>query len=492
MDPSDLKKRTLHSVLWTVARIGSANLLGSVVFFALARILSPAEFGTYALAGVMLEFFRIAATAGLEEAVTQVRVLDEELAAAAFWANVALSVAAAGAMWAIARPYARLIGSTDLAAVLQSLSVLVPIYALGGMHVMRKLREFGHRSIAGLTLATNLVGGGGAILAALHGWGVWSLVVQAFITEILGLAFKWRAFPWCPRPRFSLRRLHEIGGFGTGITLALLLRMMLARVQDVIIGAFLNTAAVGVYRVAWRILELISQLTVHPVMTVSLITLARLQDDRKAFANAYGRMLGLAAMFALPAITGFGMLSNDVIALLFGPQWAGAAPIATILSLMATPYLLSFFVAPTLSAAGRSRASVEVAGVQFVVSGAMSLIAAPFGLAAVAISFVFQAYVNLPYQLHVLRRETGITAAIVARSVLPSIWGSLFMAAVLFAFRFATPFGPAHLLSLTIGVVVGVIAYLVGLALFGGGFLTSQYRAIRPLLMPAAGSSGTG
>src|SRR5271166_1377356 len=366
MEVSELKKKTFHSVLWTVARIGSSNVLTFIVFFVLARILKPAEFGVYALAGVFVEFGRTLSTARLEEAVTQNKHLDDELATSAFWANLAFACLVAATMWGLAPLYGDAIGEPMVGPILQWLSVVVPISALGGIHMARKLRDFGHRSVAARTIASGLLGGGGGIFAALHGFGVWSLLIQAGVNEVVGVLFAWHAFPWVPRPRVALSRLKEVWGFSASLTLALLLRLMVARVQDLIIGIALGAAAVGTYRIAWRILELISQITIFPVMTVSLVTLARLQDDAAQFASAYGRMLGLTALFTIPAMFGFGLLSNDVIIALFGERWAASAPIATILGFMAVPFLLSFFVGPMLAAAGRSRASAEVAIVQFV------------------------------------------------------------------------------------------------------------------------------
>src|SRR4051794_23939381 len=99
MERSDLKRKTFHSVLWTIARIGSTNVLTFVVFSVLARTLSPAQFGIFALASVCIEFSKTLSTGGLQEVVFQNRELDEELAASIFWASLALSVLVGGVFW---------------------------------------------------------------------------------------------------------------------------------------------------------------------------------------------------------------------------------------------------------------------------------------------------------------------------------------------------------------------------------------------------------
>ena len=103
---------------------------------------------------------------------------------------------------------------------------------------------------------------------------------------------------------------------------------LITRIQDVVIGRYISVDAVGTYRVAWRMIDLIAQTTVQPVVSVAFVTLAHLQNERERFRNALLRMVGLAALVTLPAITGFGALAGDIIPLLFGAKWASSAAIA--------------------------------------------------------------------------------------------------------------------------------------------------------------------
>ena len=60
---------------------------------------------------------------------------------------------------------------------------------------------------------------------------------------------------------------------------------MLVRLQDLVVGRMIGVAAVGVYRTAWRTVDLISQAAILPFSQVSLTVLARLQDDLPAFCQ---------------------------------------------------------------------------------------------------------------------------------------------------------------------------------------------------------------
>lgn len=493
MEISELKRRTFHSVLWTAARIGLGNVLSFVVFWVLARVLNPTTFGVFVLASVILELAKIISAAGLGDALVQVASLDEELADSAFWANLAFGTLVGAIMGLLAPTFAHLVGEPEVRKVLECLSALVPVSSLGAMHIARTLREFGHRSVAARAVASGAIGGGAAIIAAVQGFGVWSLVVQIMVSDVVGTLLAWNNFPWVPRLRLRWSRLAEIAGFSGNMMLTQLLFALLVRAQDLIIGTFLTAAAVGTYRIAWRMLELITQATLFPITTVSNVTLARLQHDRTGFANAYGRMLGLAALLTLPAIFGFGVLSDSIIVTLFGAKWAASAFIAKILALMAPAYILNFFMGPAMAAAGRSRASLRVSCLEVTTALLMSAACAPFGLTAATLGYVLSPYVTMPYRMLVLKREIGIGSSIIMRNMLPPLLASAFMViCLLIAVPVMNQYQGSRVLHLAMAIAVGAVAYAAGLLIFGFRFVALQYSAIRPLLMPIATAPTSG
>ena len=195
MESTELKTRTLYAVLWAVVRIGASNVLGFVLFMVLARVLSPRDFGVFALAILVVDVAKVVAAAGLGDAVTRDEADDEILADTTFWAGVCMGCIAGGLAWVLAPLYARLIGQPELTAALHCLALLVPIAALGNIHTARKLRAFGHKSLAARTVACSSLGGAAAVAAAVAGLGVWSLIIQAAIVEIVGTVFPGRVIP---------------------------------------------------------------------------------------------------------------------------------------------------------------------------------------------------------------------------------------------------------------------------------------------------------
>ena len=482
MESFELKHKTLHAVFWGLVRIGTSNVLGFVVFTTLARILSPHDFGLFALAMLVVDLARIVSTAGLSDSILRDKHKDEVLADTAFWANLGLGCIVGIAAWVLAPLYALAIEEPDITPILRWLAALVPLSALSGIHTARKLQEFGHKAVAVRVMTGSALGGVFAVGAAISGFGIWSLVIQTAVVDVTGIIFAWWTYPWWPRRRFDLQRLRAIWSFSGTMMLTQVLGLLLARVQDLVIGRFISVAAVGNYRIAWRMIDLILQTTIHPLVGVSFVTLSHLQDDRERFRTAYLRMLGMGALLTFPALSGFGVLSSEIVVLLFGPQWAASADVAKVLTLMAIPLCMNLFLFPALAAIGRSRSIAKSSAVQTLATLGLSLLAAPFGVYWVAAAYVLRTYLTMPYHLALFKRDTEIGILQMLRAIMPPFIASQVMVAVLWLaapfLRHLLGYGIVYLLS---AILLGCAVFVAGLLIFSAAYVRSNVRALRSL-----------
>lgn len=474
----ELKSRTLSSILWSVLRVAWSSLATFLIFVVLARLLRPEDFGVFALASLFFEVGRIIANGGLPDAVMREHTLDEELADTAFWANLAFSVLIAAAVFLLAPLYERWTQMPGVGDLLRWLSLLMPVAALGGIHTARIAREFGHRSMAKQTLVVSTVAGLAAVSAAYLGFGVQSLLVQAVLTNVLGALLAWHYLRWTPRWRFSFARLRQVISFSAGMMATQLLWVLMVRVQDLFISRVHGAAAVGQYRVAWRTIELIGQVVLAPIGSVSLITLSKLQHQPEAFASAYRRLIGGAALIGFPLLFGFGVIADEMIAHIFGPQWAGTGAIAEVLVFMAVPFVLNYISGPALAAINRSWTVLAVSALQLVCTVLLTWIAVPYGLAAVALAYVFRAYLTAPVQQLALCRGVGTSVASSLSSLSAPLMLSLVMAAAVWI---AKPYLAAELGH---GTALVVACVLLGTTLYGLGIAAVARTLIAPYLEP--------
>ncbi|CCM74385.1 lipopolysaccharide biosynthesis protein [Rhizobium mesoamericanum] len=465
---ADLKKKTALSVLWSVIRVAWSTIATFVIFVILARILGPGDFGTFALASLFVEIGRVLAYAGLGDAVTRQLDLDEELADTAFWATIAFSAIVALLVFFFAPYYGNLVRDPSVSGILRWLAPLLPISSLAVIHNARLAREFGHKSLAGQAIAASLLSGITAVVCAFLGWGVWALVAQTAVNAAVTVLLGWFYYPWMPKFRFNLTMFRSVFLFSISLVVTQLMWMLLARVQDIFISRWFGPIEVGRYRIAWRLIELIGQAVLAPIGSVSLVTLSRLQKDATAFRNAYNKIVGAAALGTIPLLLGFGALSNDMIALLFGNKWGNAGDIATVLVLMAVPFVMNFFASSALSAVNRAESILSVAALQLVTTLILTWLLVPYGVVAVAAGYTLRAWLTMPYQQYVLARYAHIDAKSTLKAVALPFCGAALMAVCVWL---AHPVILAHVqnrwLALGLSIGLGGVIYLAFLPIFG-------------------------
>ncbi|KWV55788.1 teichoic acid transporter [Rhizobium altiplani] len=481
---AELKKKTALSVLWSVIRVAWSTIATFVIFVILARILGPGDFGTFALASLFVEIGRVLAYAGLGDAVTRQLDLDEELADTAFWATIAFSAIVASLVFFFAPYYGDLVRDPSVSGILRWLAPLLPISSLAVIHNARLAREFGHKSLAGQAIAASLLSGITAVVCAFLGWGVWALVAQTAVNAAVTVLLGWFYYPWMPKFRFNVPMFRSVFLFSISLVVTQLMWMLLARVQDIFISRWFGPVEVGRYRIAWRLIELIGQAVLAPIGSVSLVTLSRLQNDHTAFRNAYNKIVGAAALGTIPLLLGFGALSNDMIALLFGNKWGNAGDIATVLVLMAVPFVTNFFASSALSAVNRAESILSVAALQLVTTLILTWLLVPYGVVAVAAGYTLRAWLTMPYQQYVLQRYAHIESKSTLKAVALPFCGATLMAVCVW---FAHPVIVEHIqnrwLALGLSIGLGGLIYLAFLPIFGRSVIR-PYIALAMSLNP--------
>ena len=406
-DPK-LKRQTLRSIFWTMGQAAGDQLFSFFVFVMLARLLDKPAIGTFAIAFVFMDVGRNLATAGVSQAIARAKSLTERELDTIFWTNCFLAAAYALVIVLAAPMAERLFDAPQLAAVLTWLAIPVILSGAGNTHMALRLREFGHKTLAYRSVLAGLLGGICAVVAALLGAGIWALVLQRVVREIVCTALAWSSYRWRPGIAFDFAEARRYLKNGIDLGLAQVVTLLSFRAQDLGIARVLGPATLSSYRVAWRCAELIGPQIVGPFGTVALQTFSRLQDHREDLRKAYVSMLQQCALVSVPALVGYAVAGPWLVPALFGPQWRDAGMIAPMLLPLALPFTLSGFMLALLAAKGRIRWQRHFALLDLATTILVTALTVSNGLKWVALGYSIRSVLLMPLQLHLIWRVSGI------------------------------------------------------------------------------------
>jgi O-antigen/teichoic acid export membrane protein len=485
---TSLKASVAKAAFWSSFRVGWAQIFGLIVFSLLVRMLGPKEFGLFALSITMIELLRPICSAGLAEAIQREDQPNDEVRDTAFWISLGSSLFVGLIIILLAQAYAHIIRDESVVLPMIALTSTLVISALGRVHTAFQLKNFEHKSVTFQSLCASSIAGAVAVILAFNGAGVWALVAQSIINEVLMVIFAWSINRWLPKFRFDKVLAKRILNFSSGMVFTQIIWSGLARVPDLVIGRAVGVEAVGVYRIAWRLVDLLGQTILTPLSSVTYIALAKSQFDAEKFEAVYLRVIGLAVIATVPVIVGFGLIAPELLPLLFGPKSVDSILIAQILSLSAPAFVMNYFISSALGAKGFSNIMTRIALVQLVSTLLISIVAAPYGLAAITAAYVIRGYLTLPFQQFMLQKYAGVSYRKILRCTFPSIIAAIIMVMVMLFFR------TTNIVSnLNVGIIIGSYIFIGATIYIGTLFVTSrstmnaQYDFIRSLILDLKG-----
>lgn len=330
-----------------VVRLG----LGFVASLLIARALGPTDFGVYAVLAASVGIVGTIAEGGLTEAaVLRISSANAELAqlrASAFvWLRVGVAAAVVGVGCVLAEPIAQhLLTSVDSGLLRWALLGIVATAASGALSaVLQAVGRFGRMSSltvinTGLTavLAAGLIAIGRLDLVS-------ALVVLGIGTSLVTFAMAARMLPtgW----RFSLPsgehlRHEAVALFHTGrwLWLASLFAMLTANAEVLLLNRWAALPLVGVYALA---LNLASKADVANQSLYTVLLPGVSGGPPRGYLRR-GLVRSAAICVGLVVLVPF---AEPLIVVLYGPNFAGAAPFLqlllgiAILDVLLTPFLL--------------------------------------------------------------------------------------------------------------------------------------------------------
>lgn len=301
------------------------NIGGAVL---LARLLTPSEFGFFAVVTFFLAFLVSFGDAGLAASMVREDVEPSESDYSAVFTFQLLLVTLVAGLFllfspVLVRAYA-LPASDELAFQVLSLTVLVTVLMVVPMIRLERSLQF--NKIAGLEVLQALVFNGFAVGFAYLDYGALSFAIALLLRAVVGALGVFALRPWVPKMQWDFRCIKSRIRFGLHYQGVKVVSLFKDSVSPVVIGLLIGTDAVGYLN--WA-----NMVAAYPVMALFVLqriympTFSKLQYDRVALGQLLEKVIwgtnAVAAPLAIIALC----LATPITSIVFGEQWLKALPV---------------------------------------------------------------------------------------------------------------------------------------------------------------------
>jgi PST family polysaccharide transporter len=484
---AELQRKAARGVPWAVLTYGGNKVVSLATTVALARLLSPDDFGLMTAALLVIGATTLVSSLG----VANVLVTRPEHSAADRQTVMALLLATgagSAALLVVGAPVlADVFRAPALTGVLRAMSVTVILNAVSWLYEMLLMQEFKFRLRFLAMLAQTVVNSVVALTLAGLGAGVWSLVAGALASSITYFAMLARLRGELIRPRIERPRARSIIKDGRGFVLQGASTFVQYNADYVAVGNVLGPRALGVYGVAYRLGELPFWAVADPVAKVTFPTFAQMHHAGLDFRPAFLSSLRMVMLVATPAAVVLSGAAGPLVDVVFGDAWAAAVGPLSVLGIWAAARPAEVIISWLLNAVGEAAVLgwVSVALLPPLVL-ALFLVVPVWGVTGVAWVVLGHVVTLLLVLVVVVERRAGVTARAQAAALWPILAAGTLGWCTTRAV--ATAFDQLPILALALSAVGGLLVYGLTILVTDADLVRATARQLRT----AAGRPATG
>jgi O-antigen/teichoic acid export membrane protein len=329
---TDLRGRSVRGGTATMVTQGCKFVLqiGSTV--ALARLLTPQDYGLVGMVTVVTNFVSMFKDMGLSMATIQVPEINHRQISTLFWINVAISIAVVLLTVAIAPVIAWFYSEPRLVLITIVLASGIFFSGLGVQHGALLKRQMRFTALAAIDITSMLVSVAAAMVLAWYGFGYWALVFMTLALTIMTSLGVWVMCGWRPGSPVRHSGVRSMLAFGGNLTGFNILNYFVLNLDNVLIGRFWGAQQLGLYAKGYQLLLLPTQQINAPISNVVIPALSRLQLDPDQYRNYYLKAILLVTTFSMPIVAFLFVVADKAILTVLGEQWVDVVPIFRLLA----------------------------------------------------------------------------------------------------------------------------------------------------------------
>ena len=460
-------------------------LIQMVVSIIVARQLMPEDFGIMAI----LTFFTSVALAIVDSGFSQTLIRkqnpsDEEYKSVLGF-NVAVSLILYAVLLVITPSIANFYGHSVIAKIAPVLFLVLPINSLCVVQTVMFTKEFRFALLSKIVFFSSLVSGIVAVVMAVAGCGIWSLVAQRLLMMgIKAIAF-WAIRRWRTDARFSIATIRAMMPFSLRLLATDLIASIYNNVAQLFIGKMHSTTTLGYYSQAQKLKELPVTSTVQAVQGVTYPALSELNDDNVKFGDGYERIARMLGFVVFPVMLGFVAIAEDIFMLLLGEKWMPTVPYFEVLALSGLFYPLAVVAYNVLKVRSDGRIIIRLEVVKRIIMTVVLCYTIPRGVMAVAWGMTLMAGVEFVLNSAVAVRLAKIGAVRLVGALLPSFAIAVAMYfAIMLIMPYIADMGVA--LRLLCEILCGGVVYLLLALIFRLKALKEGVQLLQSLLIKSA------
>lgn len=419
--------KMFKGIAWSAIERLSIQTIQFFIQIALARILTPAEYGVIGILYVFIAICFVFIDSGFTKALIQKKNRTQEDISTVFWFNIILSIVAYLILFFIAPIISDFYEIKELSILLRVLSFSLILNALFTVPVTLYTIKMDFKTLTKINFFAAVISGSIAYSMALKGYGVWALVGLTISRSLISLILTWFMISWKPIWVFSKNSLKELFSFGSNLLVSSLLNVTVNKAYELVIPKTNSIQDLGYYTRGTQFTDSVFAIINAIFERVLLPGLTEVQDQIELLTIHTRSIIKSASLFVVPIFLYLAVIAEPLIRMLIGEKWLPAVPIMQIFCLARLITIISSININLLYVIGRSDLALKQQYIKIAVRVVFLLIAINYGIFYIALAELASTIVHFGINTYYPGKIMKYGASKQVKDILPILVATIFM-----------------------------------------------------------------
>jgi len=421
-----------HGAVWLFIGNTGSQALTFLFGIVLARLLAPSDFGMLITISVFTGLAGFISGGGMGQALVRAKEVTKKDYDITFTLQIIIGCLIYASFFFTAPWFAKWYNTplyADLLRVSALSFIFRPFVNLPSSILHREMR---FKAGSGVRIATLLLSSTVSIAMAYKDYGVWSLIAGGIVGSAASAILFSSLAKWRPGWSLDFSRGRDIARYGFMVSANDIVIYLRSQSSNFVLSRTLGPASVGLFNKA-------DSLSSIPFVTISgsvydplFRSLAKSSDNADLVKYLYLRSIKLICIYTFPAYVLLYWLADELIHVLYGAKWAGAAAPLSILVIAGFFMSISHPAGAVLSALNKLRQELFVSLISFATVIAGLAISIKYGITGVAWAMVVSYAATSFHMSLAASKAANIRLADISRAVLPAVYQGCAIFLVLF------------------------------------------------------------
>lgn len=431
---------------------------GFIITLVLARILTPADYGLVNMIYIFTVLGTVLLDGGFGQALIQRKNVTRLDASSVFYINLTLSIIIYLVLYFTAPLIASFYKQPSLVLISRVVFTTIPISALCIVQHNLLTKELKVKELTYVSILSSLVSGIIGIWLAYCGFGVWSLVYQTVILQIVRTIALWWFSDWRPCFGFSVKFIRSIWNFSMNLLGVFTLASVFQNIYTLIIGRLYNINEVGYYNQAFRMQSVASSAIMSSIQRVAFPAFSKFQDDYQTLQRTYKRVMLMTMFVYFPFMMCLIVISTELFDVLLTNKWLPSVPMFCLLCIAESLCPLNTINSSVLKAVGKGRDYLVLNIINYILIIICIVATYHFGIIALLSGYAVSSILRSLISMGVCGREIKYSIYAQFKDLIPVFIITLLTCVAVY---FMTKLPYSELMKLVISISTGLITFIV-------------------------------